>query len=173
MFERKISTGHSYLGFFTKSLEIKSFAWSEMTSKLSSSKSQSAAVTLVRVSLSSSPTNGDKPLSLWMKRATVFKMREHHSFVWDYNQFHLPKIRGLLSKETVVPHRRGNYHNENIRKNFQKWHSSSTTYGNDSIRSVESTPQSEQPPVGLIAQLAEHCTDIAEIWVWVTVQAST
>ena len=51
---------------------MKSLASSEMTSKLSSSKSHSAAVTLARVSLSFSPNNGDKPLSLEMK-----KVRKH------------------------------------------------------------------------------------------------
>ena len=56
--------GTSYLGSLTNKLDMKSLASSEMTSKLSSSKSHSAAVTLASVSLSSSPSNGDNPLRL-------------------------------------------------------------------------------------------------------------
>lgn len=43
---------------------MKSLAFSEISSKASSSKSQVAEVTLDKVSLSLSPMKGDKPLSL-------------------------------------------------------------------------------------------------------------
>lgn len=43
---------------------MKSLAFSEISSKASSSKSQVAEVTLDKVSLSLSPMNGDRPLSL-------------------------------------------------------------------------------------------------------------
>ena len=54
----------TYLEFLTNNLEMNSLASSVMTSKLSSSKSHSTAVTFARVSLSSSPSSGDRPLSL-------------------------------------------------------------------------------------------------------------
>lgn len=65
----------THLGLFISNLEINSLASSEMTSKLSSSKSHSAAVTLAKVSLLSSPSNGDRPLSLRIKNQ--FKLYKH------------------------------------------------------------------------------------------------
>jgi len=54
----------SNLGLLTSSFFMKSLANSEMTSKASSSKSHSTAVTLASVSESLSPINGDSPESL-------------------------------------------------------------------------------------------------------------
>lgn len=54
---------------------MKSFASSEMTSKLSSSKSHSAAVTFAKVSLLSSPIKGERPLRL----QAVEKRHEQHT----------------------------------------------------------------------------------------------
>ena len=55
----------TYLAFLTINLEMNSLASSVMTSKLSSSKFHSTAVTFARVSLSLSPSSGDRPLSLY------------------------------------------------------------------------------------------------------------
>lgn len=52
--------------FFSREL-IKSLAWSEMSSKLSSSNSYLAAVTRAKVSASLFPWKGDSPLSLGHK----------------------------------------------------------------------------------------------------------
>lgn len=54
----------SYLMSFFRRLLMKSLAWSEISSNASSSKSQVAEVTLARVSLSLSPMNGERPLTL-------------------------------------------------------------------------------------------------------------
>lgn len=61
----------AYLEFLTNNLEMNSLASSVMTSKLSSSKSHSTAVTFARVSLSSSPSSGDRPLSLGGEKNSV------------------------------------------------------------------------------------------------------
>ena len=63
----------TYLEFLTNNLEMNSLASSVMTSKLSSSKSHSTAVTFARVSLSSSPSSGDRPLSLAGKKNSVLQ----------------------------------------------------------------------------------------------------
>lgn len=49
--------------FFSREV-MKSLAWSEISSKLSSSKVKRAAVTREKVSLSVAPWKGDSPLSL-------------------------------------------------------------------------------------------------------------
>lgn len=54
----------SYFMSFLRRLVMKSLAFSEISSKASSSKSQVAEVTFDKVSLSLSPMKGDKPLSL-------------------------------------------------------------------------------------------------------------
>ncbi|TNN69548.1 hypothetical protein EYF80_020193 [Liparis tanakae] len=64
-----------FMSFFSR-LVMKSLAVSEISSKASSSKSQEAEVTLDRVSLSSSPMKGDKPLSLRGNYATLAERRE-------------------------------------------------------------------------------------------------
>lgn len=56
-----------FMSFFSR-LVIKSLAFSEISSKASSSKSQVAEVTLARVSLSLSPMKGERPLSLRGRR---------------------------------------------------------------------------------------------------------
>lgn len=64
----------AYLEFLTNNLEMNSLASSVMTSKLSSSKSHSTAVTFARVSLSSSPSSGDRPLSLYAEKIQYYCM---------------------------------------------------------------------------------------------------
>ena len=66
-----LSVTYMYLAFLTNNIEIKSLASSDMTSKLSSSKSHSTPVTLARVSLSSSPRSGDRPLSLQVNNYNI------------------------------------------------------------------------------------------------------
>ena len=61
----------TYLEFLTNNLDMNSLASSVMTSKLSSSKSHSTAVTFASVSLSSSPSSGDRPLSLDGKKNSI------------------------------------------------------------------------------------------------------
>ena len=61
--DRHWSTVARLLAFNTRRLLMKSLASSEISSNTGSSKSQSANWTLVKVSASESPINGDKPLS--------------------------------------------------------------------------------------------------------------
>lgn len=56
---------NTYSLFFTRSLLMKSFPSADTLANASSSKSQSQALTFFRVSMSFSPANGDKPLSLY------------------------------------------------------------------------------------------------------------
>lgn len=53
---------YTYLGFLTRSPQMKSFAWSETVEKSSSGKSTSALVMLTKVSLSVSPPKGVHPV---------------------------------------------------------------------------------------------------------------
>ena len=55
------STLMRFLMSLTRRLEMKSLASSEISSKVSSSKSHCAMVTLTNVSASESPRNGDRP----------------------------------------------------------------------------------------------------------------
>ena len=92
-----VTQASTYLGFFISNLEMNSLASSEMTSKLSSSKSHSAAVTLAKVSLLSSPSNGDRPLSLRIKNQ--FKSYNHRrdvelAFTSEINTIASTRIRG-------------------------------------------------------------------------------
>lgn len=62
------SPGESHLWSFVIRLETKSLASSDTASKVSSSKYQFADRTLFRVSVSSSPRKGERPLSLEERR---------------------------------------------------------------------------------------------------------
>jgi hypothetical protein len=63
------SPGKSHLWSFVRRLETKSLASSDTASKVSSSKYQLADRTLFKVSVSSSPRKGERPLSLKRRRA--------------------------------------------------------------------------------------------------------
>ncbi len=74
--------GHTNLLLFTSRREMKSLASSEMSANSASSKLHWHARMLFSVSLSSSPRNGDKPLSLHMQTQVSITNRSPFGIIW-------------------------------------------------------------------------------------------